>query len=184
MDEYYSKFDLRAEEIKDWLSSEFSNIRTGRATPAILDGVIIDVYGSKQPIKHSATIAIEDPRTIKITPWDKGQIALIESAISTANLGLSVSADSNGVRVSFPQLTEETRNNLVKLVKEKLEEARVSIKKERENVWSQINADEKESKITEDDKFKAKDTLQKHVDDANKFLDDLASKKETELREV
>lgn len=184
MNQYFQKLEERISEIKDWLSGEFSMIRTGRATPAILDGIMIEVYGSKQPIKHSATVSIEDPRSIKVTPWDKSHIALIESAISSANLGLSVSSDSTGVRVSFPQLTEESRNNLIKIVKEKLEEARVSVKKEREAVWSQVNTDEKEGKITEDDKFKAKDTLQKHVDEANKALEEMASRKETELKEV
>ncbi len=184
MNELFQKFNARSEEIKAWLLNEFTSIRTGRATPAILDSVQVESYGQRQPLKHVASISIDDPKSLKVVPWDKSQIPAIESSIRLANLGVSVSADSSGVRVSFPALTTESRQAMIKLTKEKLEEARISIKKEREILWNSIQSMEKESKITEDEKFKAKDDLQKRIDEINKSLDELFSKKEAELTEI
>lgn len=184
LDGIFQKFNKRAEEIGVWLVNEYGNIRTGRASPAVLDNVHVESYGQRQPLKHVSSISIDDPKSLKVVPWDKSQIPSIESAIKAANLGVSVSSDSSGVRVSFPALTTESRQTMIKLTKEKLEEARVSIKKEREVLWSTVQSMEKDSKITEDEKFKAKDDLQKRVDEINKSLDEAFTKKEKELSEV
>lgn len=184
MNELFQKFNVRAEEIKLWLQGEYANIRTGRATPVILDSVMVESYGQRQPLKHVSSISIEDPKSLKVVPWDKSQIPNIESAIKNANLGVSVAADSSGVRVSFPALTDESRKAMVKVTKEKLEEARISIKKEREMLWNAVTTMEKDSKISEDERFKAKDDLQKRVDEINKALDQAFEKKEAELTEI
>jgi len=105
----------------------------------------------------------------------------IEKAIVSSNLGLSVAADASGIRVIFPQLTTETRQTLVKVLKEKLEESRITVRKERERVWDEIQKLEKEGKITEDDKFKAKEDLQKIIDETNKNLENIFEKKEKEV---
>src|SRR5438045_2445567 len=118
-------------KIEDWLSKEYSQVHTGRATPLVLDSIMITSYGSRMPLKNVASITIEDPKTLRIAPWDKNQIKDIEIAIIEANLGLGTASDSDGVRVIFPMLTTENRTKLAKILKEKLEDARINVRKER-----------------------------------------------------
>lgn len=172
----FTTFKQRAQEINEWLAREYSNIRTGRATPAILDSVQVESYGSKVPVKHVANINLEDARTLRVLPWDKGQTKALESGILAANLGLSVVADGEGLRVIFPELTGERREQFIKLVKEKLEDARVSLRKEREKVLGDLN------NLSDDEKFRGREELQKLVDDCNDKFAALAEKKEVELR--
>lgn len=164
------------------MTREYSNIRTGRATPIVLDQIQVEVYGARQPIKHVANIGVEDSRTLRVSPWDKSQIKSVETAILSANLGLQAVVDGEGLRVIFPELTGERREQFIKIIKTKLEEAKVSLRKEREKTWNDIVTKESNSEITEDEKFRAKDDLQKEVDLINKKLEDSAAKKETELR--
>lgn len=177
----FSSFKIKLGEVEEWLGREYLGIRTGKASPAVLDSVMVDSYGTKTPLKHIAAIGIEDARTIRVTPWDKGQLSAIQTSIDMANLGLSVAPDSSGLRVIFPALTEERRKMLIKIMGDKLEDARISVRQEREKVWANIQAEEKVSKLSEDEKFKAKDELQKMIDEINKKLDELAKKKETEI---
>ncbi len=177
-------FTTLKEEFKkagEWLTKEYSQLHTGRATPAVLDGVFVDSYGSKMPIKNVAAVSVEDPKTLRVAPWDKNLIKEIEKAITAQNLGLSVATDDAGIRVIFPQLTTETRTSLVKILKAKLEDARVSVRADREKVWNDIQAQEKDGKISEDDKFRGKDELQKLVDEVNATLEALFEKKEKEV---
>ena len=177
----FSNFKLGNNKIVEYLIREYSQLNIGRASPVILDGVSVESYGSYVPLKNVASVSIEDPKTLRITPWDKNQIKEIEKAIVSSNLGLSVAADASGIRVIFPQLTTETRQTLVKVLKEKLEESRITVRKERERVWDDIQKLEKEGKITEDDKFKAKEDLQKIIDETNKNLENIFEKKEKEV---
>lgn len=163
------------------MSKEYSQLNTGRASPIVLDGISVEVYGAYQPIKNIASVSIEDPKTLRIAPWDKNQVKMIEKAILTADLGLSIATDENGIRVIFPQLTTETREKLVKILKEKLEEARIAVRREREIVWNDIQNKEKEGKMPEDDKFRAKEDLQKIIDEINKNLEAILEKKEKEV---
>ncbi|MEK7115405.1 MAG: ribosome recycling factor [Patescibacteria group bacterium] len=177
-------FSLLKKESKDaeeWLKRAYGGINTGQAAPALLDTVQVEVYGSRMPISHLAAIAIEDARTLKISPWDKSQIKDIEKGITMANLGISVSIDDSGIRASFPQLTTERRIQLIRLLKEKLEEARVSVRAEREKVWNDIQVRERDGLMSEDDKFRGKEELQKLVDEANKALEAIFEKKEKEV---
>ena len=174
-------FSERAADIEEWLKKEFSQLRTGRATSAILDSISIESYGSQSPIAHVGTISMEDPRTLRIAPWDKTQVKAIEGAIQKANLGLSVTTDDNGLRVIFPELTGERRQQLIKLMKDKLEDARISLRKEREAVISACKDLVKEGEMSEDDNFKTKEALQKLVDQANNSLEALATKKEADI---
>lgn len=164
-------------KVEEWLSKEYSSVHTGRATPMILDNINIEVYGAYQPIKNVGSITVEDPKTIRIIPWDKGQIKAIEKAIYDADLGLSVAPDDAGIRVIFPMLTTETRTKLVKVLKEKMEDARITVRKEREEALSKIKADD----LPEDDARRAKEDLQKIVDDANAKLEEIFNKKEVEV---
>jgi ribosome recycling factor len=179
----FSDFKLNLEGIEEWLGNEYLGVRTGRATPAILDSVYVESYGSRTPIKHVASIAIEDAKTIRVSPWDKSQVKGIEKAIAEANLGLSASSDAQGIRVFFPELTSERRSALMKVVREKLEHSRVSVRAERDEVWSDIQTKEREGEIAEDDKFRLKDEMQKFVDSANQKLEEMAERKEKEISE-
>lgn len=170
-----------AKEVEEWLKKEQSQIRTGRASPTLLDAVRVDSYGSPVPLNQVGNISVEDPRSIRIAPWDASMGKEIEKAIMAANLGVSVGLDDKGVRVSFPELTTETRQNIVKLAKERLEHARVALRNEREKVWNDIQAKEKTAELTEDEKFRSKTDMQKIVDEANKKLDELHAKKEKEI---
>lgn len=170
-------------KVEVWFKNELATVRTGRASTSILDNVMVEVYGSQMPINQVASITLEDPKTIRISPWDTGVIKDIEKAFLVADLGLSISSDGKGVRVSFPDLTSERRELLVKQSYKKLEEARISVRKEREDVWNDIQDKEKNGQISEDDKFRAKDELQKIVDECNKKLEIMAQAKEKEILE-
>jgi len=174
-------FQKKTEDITEWLRGEFSSIRTGRATPTILDKVSVESYGSRMTIREVASVTTEDAKTLRIVPWDMTQVKNIEKGIQEAELGLSISTDDKGLRVSFPDLTSERRGTLVKLLKQKQEEARVTLRLEREKVKSDIDAKQKSGDMSEDDKFRANTELQKHVEDANQKLDEMAAKKETEI---
>ncbi|VAW17888.1 Ribosome recycling factor [hydrothermal vent metagenome] len=177
----FSLFKNKIIEVENWLLKEFSSIHTGRAVPALLDGVAIDSYGAKTAINHVASVTTEDPRTLRVSPWDKSQIKDIEKAINDANLGVSVASDDQGLRVFFPELTTERRQAFVKIAREKLEDARVSFRKEREEVWGDIQKKEKDGEISEDDKFHLKDELQKIMDDENRKLEEMSEAKEREI---
>jgi ribosome recycling factor len=177
----FSVFKNDLKKVEDFLSKEYTQLNVGRASPMILDGVSVESYGQYMPIKNVASVSIEDPKTLRIAPWDKNQVKDIERAIVAANLGLSVATDDMGMRVIFPQLTTETREKLVKVLKEKLEESRITVRKERENVLSTITAQEKEGKMTEDELFRAKEELQKIINEANSNLEAVFEKKQTEV---
>jgi ribosome recycling factor len=179
----FSVFKQELEDVREWLAKEFSSIRTGRATPTLLDSVFVDSYGTKTPIAHVASVTTESARSLRITPWDKGQIKAIEKAIAAANLGVSASVDDTGLRVAFPELTSERRDILKKLLREKLEHAKVSMRQAREKVWNDIQKKEEEGELSEDEKFRLKDQLQKMVDEAGKTYDEMGEKKEVEINE-
>ncbi len=177
----FSNFKTELKKVEEFLGKEYSQLNIGRASPMVLDGVSIEVYGARQPIKNVASVSIEDPKTLRIAPWDKNQIKDIEKAINASNLGLSVATDDLGIRVIFPQLTTETREKLVKVLKEKLEEQRITARRERERVWEEIQTEESSGKMTEDEKFRAKDDLQKIIDETNNSLEATFEKKKKEV---
>ncbi len=181
MDYNFSKTKEEIKRTELWLSAEFSKLRTGRATPSILDGVLVTAYDGKMPIRELAAVSIEEARVLRVAPWDKGVTKEIESAIVASNLGVSVSVDGSGLRVIFPELTTENREKIVKLAKSKLEEARVALRRTRDEVWSKIQADEREGKMSEDEKFRFKEELQKFIDGGNTKLEELTTKKEKEI---
>ncbi len=177
----FTSFSGRTAAIADWFNQESAALRTGRATPALLDNVVVESYGTMTPLKHVANISIEDARTLRITPWDKSQVKAIETAIAAANLGVGAVADGASLRLNFPPLTEERRKLLVKTLKTKLEEAKISIRQEREKVLSDLAGKRKEGQISEDDERRHKTELQKLVDEANDKLEAAATKRESEI---
>ncbi len=179
----FAQFKQSTKDVEEWLKRELSTIRTGRATPAILDGIKVEAYGSFMPINQVANMAVEDARSLRINPWDMSQAKGIEKAIITSDLGLSVAVDDKGLRVSFPELTSDRRTSLIKVAKQKLEDAKITTRGEREKVLKDVDKQEKEGIISEDEKFRIKTELQKFLDETNKVLEDLFSKKEREITE-
>lgn len=179
----FSEFKLASESAIGWLKKEYASIRTGRAIPNILDGISVNVYGSSMSINQLATISIEDSKTLRISPWDKDVAKDIDKTIRESNLGLSVALDALGLRVSFPELTGERRAVFSKMAKEKLEEARIRVRTERQIWLDDLDRKEKEGSLSKDDKFRLKNELQKLVDDTNQKLEELALKKEKEILE-
>lgn len=177
----FSVFDARAAEVVEWLAKEYTSVRTGRATPTLLDGVQVESYGTRVPLMQVGSVGVEDPRTLRVTPWDASQVKAIEKAITDADLGVSVASDDRGIRVTFPELTSERRVQLLKIAKAKLEDARVSLRQARDEVVRDLEQKEKASELTEDEKFRAKDDLQKRIDKANEQLNAMLAKKETEI---
>lgn len=179
----FSRFETRATEIDGWLGREFSSIRTGRATPTLLDFVQVEAYGSKVPINQVGSVNVEDARTLRISVWDASLVRAVEKGIIDADLGMSVVSDGNGLRVIFPELTGERRVQLLKLAKAKLEEARVSIRAARDEAMKEIDALLKGGELSEDEKFGAKEELQKRVDSKNNGLQKHYDQKEKEINE-
>lgn len=177
----FNPLKKKVREVEDWLKKELLQVRTGRATPALLDGVSAEVYGARTPLQQLANITLEGPRTLRVNVWDSGQIKAVEKAIGVANLGVGVATDDRGVRVTFPELTSERRQQIVKIAKERLEQARVSLRKTRDDAWADIQHREKEGGMSEDDKFRFKNDMEKIVREAGEALDIQFEKKEQEI---
>lgn len=177
----FASFDQKIAAAREWLAREYRSLRTGRASPAILDGVTVSAYGSVLPMKQVANVGIEDARTLRVTAWDASIAKDIERAISAANLGVGTSADSSGIRVTFPELTAERREQLVKVAKHKLEEARTAVRVARDETWKDIQEKERAGEMAEDDKFRGKEDLQKRVDKVNGELEKAFENKEKEM---
>jgi ribosome recycling factor len=178
-----SKLKAGSTQVEEWLKAELQGLRTGRATPALLDSVQVEVYGSMMKLPQVASITVEDARSLYVAPWDKDQLKPIEKAITVADLGVGVGSDDKGVRVSFPELTTERRGQLVKLLRAKLEEARISLRGERTKAMEEVEKMMKDDEMSEDDGRKAKEDIQKHIDAGNQKLEEVAAKKEKELTE-
>lgn len=177
----FSKFQQKVKETLEWYAKELSSVRTGRASTAFLDPVRVESYGAEMPITSLATVTSEDARSIRISPWDNGQTQAIEKAITIANLGVSVVVDGTGLRVIFPELTGERRTQLVKVAKEKLEDAKVALRRERNEVSDDLNTQKKDGNMGEDDVMRAKTEMEKIVQDGNLKLEELFAKKEQEI---
>lgn len=177
----FSNVTKERDAIIDWIGKEYRSVQTGRATPSVLDLVHIDMYGARTQIAHAGSIMIEDPRTLRVAPWDKTIISAMEKAINEADLGLSVSSDNEGLRVHFPALTTETRQKLVKILKDKLEDARVKVRALREETNKDIDKREKDGEYGEDEKRANRAEMQELVDSTNAALEELFLKKEKEI---
>lgn len=163
---------------------ELAKLRTGRANASLVEDISVDYYGSRTPLKQIASINAPEPRLIVIQPWDKGGLANIEAAIRESDLGLNPMNDGQIIRLSIPPLNEERRNEIVKALNKKSEEAKISIRNIREEIWKEIQSKEKSGEIPEDEKFKGKDALQKVVDEYNKKIEEIREKKEKEIMTV
>ncbi|NBV77126.1 ribosome recycling factor [bacterium] len=177
----FATLDSQLTLAQEWLTKEYKALRTGRANPAVLDNVQVSAYGSMMPLNQVATISLEDARSIRITAFDTSLVRDIEKGIVEAKLGLGTAVDGTGIRLSFPDLTTERRQEFVKMGKATLEEARTRVRMARDECWKDIQAKEKEGGMSEDDKFRLKDDMQKKIDATNKKLEELFEKKEKEI---
>lgn len=177
----FSKFKKQAIASEEWLKKEFSSLRTGMANPSLLDGVKVDSYGAPVPLSQVGSVTTEGPRTLRVSVWDAAQIKDVEKAIIVASLGVSVVVDDKGLRVNIPELTSERRVGIVKMAKEKLEEAKRTLRGDRDVVMKDLQAKEKSGVLGKDDAFRAQKEAQKIVDDSNKKFEELYTKKEKEI---
>lgn len=181
-----NKFNNFSKDLKDviaWLQKEFKQISAGQANPAVLDSVNVESYGSFMPVAHVANISL-DANSLKVSPWDKGQVKAVEQAIRDADLGVSLVTESDGIRVIFPQLTTETRAKFVKMAKEKLEDARIKVRQLRSDVNTELDAQKIAGEMSEDDNKKKKDQVQKEVDSTNAELESMFKVKESAILSV
>lgn len=176
-----TELQQKLQEAKSWLGKEYIGIRTGQASPALLDNVKVDNYGSIVPLNQVGTVGVEDARTLRISLWDTSQISSVEQSIREADLGVSLVTDSSGIRVIFPELTAERRVQLLKLAKNKLEEARITVRSARDESMKQLEKLEKEGELSEDEKFSQKDAVQESVSKINSEMESLFDAKENEL---
>lgn len=172
------------EKIIAHLHSVLSELRTGRASPALVENVPVDSYGTKMPLKSLASISIPEARQILIKPWDKSNLSEIQKAIITSNIGLNPVVDQDSIRLQIPQLTEDRRKELVKTAKQRLEEARIAVRKIREEEMKLIEKMEKDKEISESEKFRKRDEVQKTVDEYNKKIDSIGAEKEKEVMTI
>jgi len=179
--ELIDKSKSEFEKALKFLDQELAKIRTSRATPSLVEDIEVDAFGSKFPLKQLGAISSPSTSQIVIQPWDTSYIEPIEKAISNSGLGMSVVVDKNLIRLSLPLLTEEYRQALSKTLNEKAEQTRQIARRLREDVWNKIQLAEKAKEISEDDKFKGKDELQKVVDEFNGKIKNLVDKKKNEI---
>jgi len=184
IDEIKSDAEARMTKSIDALGVAFAKIRTGRAHPSILDGVMVSYYGVDTPLKQVANVSVEDGRTLAISAWEKHMVPVIEKAIMQANLGLNPSTSGDLIRVPMPALTEETRRDMVKLAKADAESARVSIRNARRDANSDLKDLLKEKEITEDDEKRGQDVIQKLTDAYIAKVEKQLQDKEADLMEV
>jgi len=177
----FSPLKAQIKETEEWLARELVGIRTGRATPTLLDGVKPEAYGTRTPLNQVAAVSVEDARTLRIIPWDASLTKAIEKAIVEADLGIAPSVDDQGLRVSFPELTSERRTQLKKLANEKAEHAKVTLRSHRTDAIHALEAVESEGGMGEDEAKRLKVEIQKLIDASTAALAKLVEKKEAEI---
>ena len=183
-EEIKSKLRTRMDKTIESLQEEFKKIRSGRANAGLVEGLVVDYYGSKTPLKQLASISVPEPRLIVIQPWDKGTLPEIEKAFHTSDLGLNPNNDGKVIRISIPALTEERRKELVKVAKGKAEDARVAVRNIRRDGNEEVKTAEKEGHVSEDDSKKTLDEIQKVTDEYIEKINKLLDAKDAEIMEV
>ena len=168
----------------DALKRELSTLRTGRATPSLLDNINVDYYGTSTPLNQLASVSAPDAQAIIIQPWDKGSIQDIEKSLSTSDLGFNPSNDGNQITVPIPPLTQERRLEIVRLLKKKIEDGKVSIRNVRRDSVDRLRKLEKDKSISQDDSRRGQDQIQKSTDSYTKLIDDISKVKEDEITQV
>ncbi|MDD4171472.1 MAG: ribosome recycling factor [Syntrophomonas sp.] len=176
--------EVRMTKTIEHLIGDFAGMRAGRANPAMVEKIMVNYYGAPTPLNQLANINVPEARLLVINPWDKGSIAEIEKAIMRSDLGVNPNNDGNVIRINIPQLTEDRRKDLVKVVKKRAEEGKVAIRNIRREANDLIKASEKDKMISEDASKKGLDDIQKVTDKYTKDIDQILQLKEKEIMEV
>ncbi len=182
--EYLEEAKTAFEAAREHLQKEVATIRTGRANPVIVENVQVEAYGAKQPLKNVATITTPDSKTIMVDPWDKGLLGEVEKGIIEARTGLNPVNDGTVVRLPIPALTEESRKELVKTLKSRIEDGKIRVRRTRDDVRGKIAQLQKDGEITEDQKFSDQEKLDKMVKEVNDKMDTMSKEKEQEIMTV
>src|SRR3989344_8497352 len=177
----FTSLKNKIKETEEWLARELSCVRTGRATPTLLDAVKPEAYGTRTPLRELGSVSVEDARTLRIIPWDKTLTKAIEKGITDADLGVGVSTDDQGLRVSFPELTSERREQLTKIAGDRTEAAKVTLRSHRTDALKALEAAEKAGGMGEDEVKRLKVEIQKLVDAGNDALATILARKEGEI---
>ena len=184
IDETHADADERMGKAVEALRRDLATVRTGRASPALVEQLRVDYYGTPTPLKQLASIAVPEARLLAIQPWDKGSLSAIEKAIQKSDLGLNPANDGTIIRLAIPQLTEERRRELVRLVHKKVEDGRVAIRNVRRDAHEMLRDLLREKEISEDEEHRAQEELQKITDRSVAAADEVGKEKEQELLEV
>ncbi|HIO97877.1 MAG TPA: ribosome recycling factor [Leucothrix sp.] len=184
IDDIIKDAESRMQKSIESLRGELAKVRTGRAHPSLLEHIVVDYYGSDTPLNQVANIGVEDARTLTVTPWEKPMVQAVEKAIMKSDLGLNPNTAGSVIRIPMPQLTEERRRDLVKVVKHEGENAKVAIRNIRRDANSDFKMFEKEKEISEDEERKGQEDIQKITDKYVKDIDDTVAVKETDLMKV
>jgi ribosome recycling factor len=177
----FSKLKTNIKETEEWLVRELGGVRTGRATPTLLDAVKPEAYGTRTPIRELASVSVEDARTLRVIPWDRGLLKAIEKGITDADLGVGLATDDQGLRISFPELTSERRIHLSKIAGDKTEQAKVTLRSHRTDALKALDAAEKAGGMGKDEVARLKVEVQKLIDAGNDTLAKVLERKEAEI---
>ncbi len=175
--------EQKIKESLEYLKSQFGAIRGSRPSPKLVEDIVIDYFGQRMPLKQVGSISVNPPREILISIWDKQAVSIAAKAIESSNLNVSANTDGNLIRINLPPLSAERRQELAKVVKKESEEARIKIRSLRDEANKKINQQEESGEITEDQKFKLKEQIQKSIDKANKDIEEMLEKKVGEINE-
>jgi len=181
--EIINKAKPELDKVLLFLKGELDKIRTSRPSVSLAEELTIDYYGVKTPLRQVAAISISGPRTITIQPWDRSVLLNIEKAILGSGMGINPAVEKDLIRITFPPLSEEYRKELMKMLNTKMEEARLTLRRWREEAWRKIQEGFRQGTIREDDKFKAKDELQKIIDEYNQKIEEMGTRKKQEIEE-
>jgi|SRR3989338_5399233 len=184
IDQLLSQNKPEFEKVIEHYLHELSGVRTGRANPALLNTVVVESYGSKMALEHVASVTVSDARTLVISPWDKAQIQAIEKGIQIANLGFNPSNDGVVIRITLPALNEERRKEMVKMIGQMAEKAKIGVRNVREGIMKEMKRAESDGKISKDDLKGGQESLQKEVDKYNDEIKKHAESKEKDVMTV
>lgn len=182
--EVLEESDARKKRSVEALKRELSTIRTGRASPALVENIVVDYYGVPTPLNQMASISVPEARLLVVQPWDRQSLQAVEKAILKNDLGLNPNNDGTLIRLAIPQLTEERRKELVRLVRKKTEEGRVEVRNIRRSMVEKLRSLEKDKEISQDESKRAQDQVQKMTDLHISQMDSIAEEKEKEVMEV
>jgi ribosome recycling factor len=184
IDQIINQHKQHFEKVMEHFGHDLSSVRTGRANPGLLNTVQVESYGTKMPLEHVASVTVSDAKTLVISPWDKSQIQTIEKAIQMANLGFNPSNDGNVIRIALPSLNEERRKEMVKMLGQLAEKAKIGIRNGREDIMKKLRQAENDGKISKDDLNRGQKKLQELVDKYNDDIKKHAEAKEKEIMTV